>query len=340
MTEPLASQFAVQLARDICTHPFEKTVTFAVAVSGGADSFALLHLAIHWARQNNANIIALTVDHRLRADSTAEAQHVALWCRTHNIPHHILSWTEEKPTSAIQDKARKIRRELLLSFCHRHRINYLLLGHQINDQAETFLMRLQRGSGVTGLSCMCSVTVDPVYAIQVLRPLLFSRRHDLRRYCLAHDVPFIDDPSNENEDFERVRMRKILHDLPAEFSEEITDGISLAAQRLQRAEQALDIIASEWLHRHMHSVDQDMFWIPFENFISCPEEIRVRILLRLVTLLTGNTRPSLSDMEDWSYHLAKTGTKGMNIAGCWARPKTIKTVQGIAFQREPARKKA
>lgn len=349
--EDIAHHFAAKMARvtdDAAQCHTHDHPHIAIAVSGGADSFALLHLAYEWALQQGAEITALTIDHQLRADSLHEAQHVATWCKEHGIPHHILAWQGTKPTSAIQNTARTMRRKLLLDFCATHKINHLLLGHQADDQVETFFMRLLRGSGVKGLSSMHEDILNDAddmnekstEAVAVLRPLLMIKRRDLRAYCMQQNIPFIDDPSNENPSFERVRMRHLLRHLPADFAEQLKTGITLATKRLQRADQALDQLADQWMQQHIHSMNQEIYWVSRNVFISCHEEIRLRVLARLTYLLTGETRPSLSDMEDWSYRLLRADFSGMNIAGCWARPKKINGVQGIAFQQEPSRKYA
>lgn len=337
MTDHLVLQFANSMLRDMMPNNTGDAPVLAIAVSGGADSFALLHLALSWCKnrpsEQQPRIIAVTVDHHLRPASTDEAQHVATWCKHHHVEHHILDWHGPKPTSGIQNSARIMRRTLLSEFCHARNIHYLLLGHQADDQAETFFMRLQRGSGATGLSAMKSHVHHAQYDLHILRPLLSLRRADLRQYCERNKIPFLDDPSNENTDFERVRIRQDLAAFP-----HLADGITRATLRLQRAEQALLDMAQKWCTNHIQNPDAQIYWIPYDAFTDMPSEIRMRILIEIVSRITQQEMPSLRHIEDWEYHITQPHFTGMNIMGCWARPKTLNHVQGIAFQAEPVRK--
>ena len=127
-------------------------LTIAVAVSGGADSLALTFLLKEWCADNATHLVALTVDHRLRQDSTQEAQALHTLLTSHGIDHHILTWDGSKPTAALQEKARLKRYELLESWCQKHNVPYLFLGHHTGDQSETYCMRLRRHSGLLGLA--------------------------------------------------------------------------------------------------------------------------------------------------------------------------------------------
>ena len=126
----------------------------AVAVSGGGDSMALCLLLKEWCTTQGVNLTALTVDHGLRVDSRTEAEQVSRWMMEASISHHILSWAGEKPTTNIQDEARKARYQLMGKWCAQNNIAHLCLAHHQDDQAETFLLRLFRGSGVDGLCAM------------------------------------------------------------------------------------------------------------------------------------------------------------------------------------------
>src|SRR5579863_9177854 len=134
--------------------PFERRPLIAVAVSGGADSMALALLADAWAKARRGRAVALTVDHRLRAESTAEARQVARWLRRHGIAHEILTWTAPRPRSGVQAAARAARYALLEDWCLRAHCLHLLTAHHRRDQVETFWLRLTRGSGLDGLAAM------------------------------------------------------------------------------------------------------------------------------------------------------------------------------------------
>ena len=179
----------------------------AVAVSGGADSLALV-LRL---RDAGINVIALTVDHGLRSESRNEAIYVADVMKKNGIEHHILTWEGEKPTVGIEELARQARYRLMFEFCKLRGVSVLATGHHRRDQAETFLMRLQRGSGVYGLSGILPISKRD--GITVIRPQLEDDPENLKDYLRSKKIVWIDDPMNDSEDFLRVKIRKFLPEL-------------------------------------------------------------------------------------------------------------------------------
>lgn len=182
-------------------------VKLGIAVSGGGDSMALLHLAIEWSRHSGAAIFAATVDHGLRQEAAAEAAMVAEYCRKHQILHVILRWAGWDKQGNLQDAARQARKRLLGAWATENNLNAVLLGHTADDQAETVLMRLARGSGVDGLA---GIRRD---SGKWARPLLDMRRESLRGYLRDHHVDWVDDPSNTDERFDRIKARNMLQTL-------------------------------------------------------------------------------------------------------------------------------
>lgn len=179
----------------------------AVAVSGGADSFALLH-SLH---MRGVPVVALTVDHQLRPEAADEASRVAAWCDEQKIFHETLVW-REKPDGNLQANARTARYRLLCQACNRLGLETLVTGHTADDQAETVFMRLRRGSG-RGLAGMPETRLIAGGAgepVTLYRPLLEVRRAETFAYADAHDLPVSHDPSNEDDKFERVRVRALL----------------------------------------------------------------------------------------------------------------------------------
>ena len=185
--------------------PFKAGRGVAVAVSGGADSLALLLLATDWALAKQISLNALTVDHGLRAESGAEAALVSEWCAELGISHDILYWMDEKPSSGVQEAARSARYELLEEWCVQHGVEDLLVAHTENDQAETFLFRMSRGSGPDGLAAMPLVSNRD--HIRIVRPLLTIGRKRVEATLATSGYAWINDPSNRNTRFARVRMR-------------------------------------------------------------------------------------------------------------------------------------
>lgn len=205
MTAPDAVRFDPRLA---ALGPFATPPTLAVAVSGGADSMALALLADSWARRRGGAVVGLTVDHGLRAGSADEAGRVGAWLATRGIAHHVLAWTGPKPESGIQQAAREARYGLLCLWCRARGVRDLLVAHHRRDQAETFLIRLMRGSGPDGLAAMSAIVERD--GVRILRPLLGVDAAALRAFLLASRQEWIEDPSNADPRFARVRARALL----------------------------------------------------------------------------------------------------------------------------------
>jgi tRNA(Ile)-lysidine synthase len=212
-----------------------------IAVSGGPDSMALLLLA---AAAHPGSIEAATVDHALRDGSREEAEMVASVCRELEVPHTILTalW-KEVPATAIQERARSERYRLLGFWAEERGIAALATAHHADDQAETFLMRLSRGSGVRGLAGMRPKSIVPDTEIRLVRPLLGWRHAELQQLCIDAGIAPAADPSNDDERFERVRVRRAL----ADTGWLDPDAIVRSAANLADAEAGLDwAMRREW----------------------------------------------------------------------------------------------
>lgn len=185
-----------------------RAAPIGLAVSGGSDSLGLLHLAHRWARPRGAKLLVLTVDHRLRAASSAEAARVAEIAQGLGLAHQTLAWDAPVPR---QSAARRARHALLAGALTSAGGHLLLTGHTASDQAETVLMRARQGSGWYGLAGMRALSLSPVWpegaGIWIARPLLGETREDLRDWLEGQGKGWLDDPSNANPDFERVRVR-------------------------------------------------------------------------------------------------------------------------------------
>lgn len=249
-----------------------------LAVSGGPDSLALLLLA---AKARPGDVEAATVDHGLRPEAAAEAEMVAALCTELAVPHSTLTvqW-DAKPTVSLQERARGERYRLLSGWAEEREIPAIATGHHLDDQAETLLMRLNRGSGVRGLAGMRedSPLPAPGSKVRLIRPLLAWRRSELGQICESAGVEPAHDPSNEDEQFERVRMRRAMSD--ADWLD--VEAVGRSASHLAAAEGALQWAADqEWLSRVTEGPDV----IAYKP--DGPEEIRRRIVSRAVATLAS-----------------------------------------------------
>ncbi len=203
----------------------------AIALSGGGDSMALLRMLLE--ERAPASIIALTVDHRLRETSTAETVQVAAWCKHLGVNHVSLNWQHEKITSGIQAKARKARYDLMAAWCTENQVPVLLTAHTIDDQAETVAMRQSRTTSPKSLSAIWPET--QWNGIRIVRPFLHHQRDDLRNYLKSIDQAWIDDPSNTDERFERIRIRNLKPDSKlAELATVSQEQIRVSAAEAKR----------------------------------------------------------------------------------------------------------
>lgn len=261
--------------------------TVGLAVSGGPDSLALLLLA---AAARPGGVEAATVDHGLRSESRDEALEVAKICNSLNVPHAILtaSWNDV-PGSAIQERARRKRYRLLSYWAEERRLGGLVTAHHADDQAETFLMRLARGSGVRGLAAMRSRSITTGSHVRLVRPLLGWRRTELEQICAAVGATPASDPSNEDEQFERVRMRRAL--ARADWLDPA--AIARSAAHLADADTALEwAVQLEW-KCNVHEKHGVITYRP----AGAPSEIMRRIVGRAVRRLATEGEPELRGRE-------------------------------------------
>lgn len=180
----------------------------AIAVSGGGDSLALLHLAADCAGDLGITLSAVTVDHGLRPDAAEEARQVGRICKGLGVEHTILNWQGWEGSGNLQDQARRARYRLMADWAEAQGIGTIGLAHTMDDQAETFLMRLAREAGTDGLAGM--QTRREAQGVIWLRPLLQAQRQQLRDYLSDNGVNWNDDPSNEDDRYERVKARQAL----------------------------------------------------------------------------------------------------------------------------------
>ncbi len=277
-----------------------------LAVSGGPDSVALMRLAARWGARHPVPIFVATVDHGLRADSRAEAEQVAAWATDLRLPHAILTWDGEKPNTRIQERARKARYDLLARHAHFVDVDTIVTAHHADDQAETILFRLLRGSGLGGLAGMqaSSALGDLTHR----RPLLGYPKAALVDYCVACDQPFLQDPSNENPAFARTRLRR----LAPLLAQEGLDRHSLArlGRRASRADEALAHCVSILRSNLTATRSNSHFSGDIRQFTALPEELLLRVLEIEIEALCPDRALRLNRLEALTAAIASALSAG------------------------------
>lgn len=310
--------------------PFEPAPHVAVAVSGGADSLALLLLLDGWCRARGGRVLALTVDHGLRPEAAAEAAWVAQLCAGRGIAHRVLAWQGPHPAAALQAAARTARYHLLAAACRQAGVLHLAVAHQLEDQAETFLLRLDAGSGLEGLSAMPSVGfLDDV---RLLRPLLGVPRRCLESYLRARGQAWLQDPTNRNPAYARVRLRSAAGVLSAAGLDSATSaGLAEGFGQLRHWSEGavatllaaccrLDPLGYAWLDRR--------------RLLAAPEPLARVALGRLLRSLGGRRQtPRGAKLDRLLLQLRCEPPRAATLAGCRLLPRKG---DRLLVVREPA----
>ena len=252
----------------------------ALAVSGGSDSIALMRLAKCWVDRNSTGLTlsVLTVDHRLRPESAEEAMRAGEWAQAIGLRHHVLAWEGEKPETGIQARAREARYGLMALWCRNNDAGLLLTGHTLDDQAETVLMRLERSLSPGSLA---GIAAEGHWnGLRLLRPLLKARRQALRDYLTAIGQDWIEDASNADLRFERVRARQALNGLDGHGV--TPERLAALAEASARTGELLDRLTGTWLSRWLKEEDAGICHAPKEPFLALPEPLQQHILARIV----------------------------------------------------------
>lgn len=297
-----------------------------IAVSGGGDSVALLLAARDWGQRP---LHAVTVDHGLRPESADEAAGVARLCAGLGIGHDVLRW-DGAVQGNLQASARAARRGLIADWARARGIAAVALGHTADDQAETFLMRLARGSGVDGLSAMAPVSQGA--GLVWLRPLLAARRAALRQALRDAGVPWVEDPGNDDPAFDRIRLRQAM---PALAALGLTvERLCGTAERLATAREALGIMAVSAAGQAARATGAgEVLLAP--GWANLPVEVRHRLLAgALMWVASEEYRPRHAMLAELDAAI-RAGLPGgaRTLAGCVIRG----TGDGVAVRREPAR---
>ncbi len=293
--------------------PFESAPHIAVACSGGPDSLALTLLTDGWAREVGGRVTALIVDHAMRPESADEAVSVRERLNSAGIEAVVLTRDGPALKSDRQAAARQARYALMTEWCRHAGVLHLLLGHHQGDQAETLMLRLGRGSGVDGLAAMAPILENA--HLRLLRPLLGVPRDDLIAFLRSRKMDWIEDPSNEDTAFARVRVRRMM---PGLGEEGLTEArLAATARRMARARVALEGAATELLARAAAIYPEGYALLSTGELLASPDEIGLRALARLLTCIGGGQHgPRLERLERLYEWLARGDGDGRTLAGC------------------------
>ncbi|MFL6840652.1 MAG: tRNA lysidine(34) synthetase TilS [Bradyrhizobium sp.] len=252
-----------------------------LAVSGGPDSIALMWLAARWRRAlaRGPRLIAVTVDHGLRSEAAREARDVKRLARSLDIPHRTLRWTGTKPKTGLPAAAREARYRLLAQAARKSGATHILTAHTRDDQAETLLMRMLRGSGIAGLAGMARETERE--GVRLARPLLQVSKSQLIATLKKARIGFADDPTNRDTNYTRPRLRALMPVLAQEGGD--SRNLARLALRLARANAAVEVLA-DGAERYLALGGSDPSRPGFDAaaFVALPEEIRLRLLKRAI----------------------------------------------------------
>jgi tRNA(Ile)-lysidine synthase len=262
-----------------------------LAVSGGPDSTALLVLAARWAKgikqrlKRAPDLMAITIDHGLRPEAAREAAAVKRVAKSFGVLHRTLRWRGKKPKSGLQEAARIARYRLLADTASRAGYAHILTAHTLDDQAETILFRLARGSGLVGLAGMAHASPLPLGgqdAIFLVRPLLRLPKSRLLATLAAARIGYSEDPSNHDPRFTRVRLRGLMPELAREGLD--ARGLARLAARVRRADAAIEFAVGAARAALAPGVWRERGPITFATarYADLPAEVALRLLGRAI----------------------------------------------------------
>ena len=319
--------------------PFAETPAVVLAVSGGPDSTALLVLAARWRKQRKRapKLLAVTVDHGLRAEARREAAAVKRLAQSLRIPHRTVKWVGGKPSTGVQEKARAARYELLAKEAVRAGAYHVVTAHTRDDQAETVLFRMARGSGLAGLGGMAQIAAVPAAGggqVMLCRPLLDVPKARLLATLQAHRIAFAEDSSNADPRFTRVRWRSLMPGL----SREGLDAPRLAslAMRLRRANAAIERVVDIAASHIVNAEPSGPVTVARDRFFDLPEEVALRLLGRSIAAIGYEGQVELAKLERLMTVLAAGGRE--RVRATLAGAMITLSRDELRVERAPARK--
>ena len=264
------------------------TNPIALAVSGGPDSTAMMFIVSKSKKIKKKNVTVLIVDHDLRKDSRKEANLVMRNAKKIGFKYKILKWRGLKPSSGIQEAARKARYDMMISWCEKNNVEKLFLAHHMDDQVETFLMRLSKGSGIDGLSSMSKTSLKA--NVNIIRPFLEIPKTKLVEIANSSNMKWVSDPSNSNLSYQRSRIRKLIPALSREGID--SHHINLVIKRMDSAKDALNETVNSNVIKYVKSMEGIAFSLSYEALDKLSPEILLRILERIIMVASGSIYPA------------------------------------------------
>ena len=256
---------------------------FAVAVSGGPDSLSLAFLTKCYSLKNKLDVKYYLVDHKLRKESSSEAKKVIDILKKISINCKILTWNGKKPIANIQAMARNKRYSLLIQECKKNKIKYLLLGHHLDDLFENFLIRILRGSGLNGLISLNKNSKHKDNNTEILRPLLDFEKKDLTYLSKKIFNFFIEDPSNKDENFKRIRVRNLLNSLEKEGLDK--KKFLLTINNLKDSDKSIKFYVEKNILKNSKFVKEKKNLILNKNFFNQSHEVIFRSLTQVIQII-------------------------------------------------------
>jgi tRNA(Ile)-lysidine synthase len=311
-----------------------------LAVSGGSDSTALLVLASRWRKRRRKGPVlhAVTVDHGLRPEARREAMAVKGLAASLGIPHRTVRWHAEKPRAGLQEKARIARYGLLAKEARRAGAVHILTAHTRDDQAETVLFRMARGSGLAGLAAMAGSSQLAIAdsGLMLCRPLLDIPKARLLATLHAHGVAHAEDASNHDPRFTRVRWRALMPGLSREGLD--SGRLATLAQRLRRANVAIERVVDA-AARHIQAEEPNgAITVALERFAELPAEIALRLIGRGVSRLGREGTVELAKLERAMAGLEAAIAARSRFRTTLAGAMITLSQHGITVERAPARR--
>jgi tRNA(Ile)-lysidine synthase len=303
---------------------------FAIGVSGGSDSLSLMHGGAAWARARGAAPpVVLTVDHRLRRESATEAKKVRQWATATGLEHEILVWGGQKPKTRVAADARSARYRLLGEWCVAHGVRSLLVAHTRDDVAETMVMRLTRGSGLDGLAAMNERLVIEIEEgqVELLRPFLAISRAELQRFLEDMGQAWIDDPSNADEHYERVRIRRLLEKLQSIGLD--AEHLARSARRLSQVRETLETLEDQAFEASVRLHPEGFATLRLDAFRTLKPELQRRVLGAVTSAVAPQDyRPDENSLD--RLRVDFDDFRGATLGGC----QFIGASEGVLVVRE------